>query len=67
MLGVGQIQKRKGIDDFVQLAIDNPEIQFVWAGGFSFGQITDGYDKYKQIYENPPVNLYFLALLTGRR
>ena len=63
VLGVGQIQKRKGIDDFVQLAIDNPEIQFVWAGGFSFGQITDGYDKYKQIYENPPANLYFPGIV----
>lgn len=63
VLGVGQIQKRKGIDDFVQLAIDNPKIQFVWAGGFSFGQITDGYDKYKEIYENPPANLYFPGIV----
>ena len=63
VLGVGQIQKRKGIDDFVKLAIDNPHIQFVWAGGFSFGQITDGYDKYKKIYENPPTNLYFPGIV----
>ena len=63
VLGVGQIQKRKGIDDFVQLAIDNPHIQFIWAGGFSFGQITDGYDKYKAIYENPPMNLLFPGII----
>lgn len=63
VLGVGQIQKRKGIDDFVQLAIDNPHIQFVWAGGFSFGQITDGYEKYKKIYDNPPANLLFVGMI----
>lgn len=63
VLGVGQIQKRKGIDDFVQLAIDNPHIQFVWAGGFSFGQITDGYEDYKKIYDNPPQNLYFAGMV----
>ena len=63
VLGVGQIQKRKGIDDFVQLAMDNPHIQFIWAGGFSFGQITDGYDKYKAIYDNPPANLLFPGIV----
>lgn len=63
VLGVGQIQKRKGIDDFVKLAIDHPDIQFVWAGGFSFGQITDGYDEYKKIYDNPPANLYFPGIV----
>lgn len=63
VLGVGQIQKRKGIDDFVQLAINNPHIQFVWAGGFSFGQITDGYDTYKKIYDNPPKNLLFAGMI----
>lgn len=63
ILGVGQIQKRKGIDDFVKLAVDNPQIQFVWAGGFSFGQITDGYENYKRVYENPPENLYFPGIV----
>ncbi|EOL43971.1 hypothetical protein RV11_GL000226 [Enterococcus phoeniculicola] len=63
VLGVGQIQQRKGIDDFVQLAIQNPAIQFIWAGGFSFGKITDGYEKYQKIYENPPANLHFTGIV----
>ncbi|MGM0123307.1 1,2-diacylglycerol-3-alpha-glucose alpha-1,2-galactosyltransferase [Enterococcus sp. AZ194] len=63
VLGVGQIQQRKGIDDFVQLAIQNPEVQFIWAGGFSFGKITDGYQKYQKIYENPPKNLRFTGIV----
>lgn len=63
VLGVGQIQKRKGVDDFIQLAKDNPHIRFVWAGGFSFGKITDGYDDYKEVYENPPANLMFTGIV----
>ncbi len=41
VLSVGQLQIRKGIMDFVKVAEQMPDIQFVWAGGFSFKQISD--------------------------
>lgn len=63
VFGVGQVQKRKGIDDFVELAKKNPKVKFVWAGGFSFGKITSGYEKYKEIMDNPPKNLTFLGIV----
>ncbi|MGX7025099.1 glycosyltransferase family 4 protein [Vagococcus hydrophili] len=63
VFGAGQIQQRKGLDDFIKLAMDNPDIQFVWAGGFSFGKITDGYDRYKKVYDNPPKNLKFTGII----
>ncbi|MDT2848633.1 glycosyltransferase family 4 protein [Vagococcus carniphilus] len=63
VLGAGQIQQRKGLDDFISLAKNNPEIQFIWAGGFSFGKITDGYDRYKKVYDNPPSNLKFTGII----
>lgn len=63
VMGAGQIQKRKGIDNFVKLAKANPDVKFVWAGGFSFGKITDGYEKYKKIIENPPKNLKFTGII----
>ena len=63
VLGAGQIQKRKGIDDFVTLAKTNPDIQFVWAGGFSFGGMTDGYDACKKLMKNPPANLTFTGIV----
>lgn len=63
ILGVGQIQKRKGLDDFIQLAKDNPELTFVWAGGFSFGKMTDGYEEYEKVYKNPPENLIFTGII----
>ena len=39
VLGVGQIQTRKGVVDFIKVAKKMPNIQFVWCGGFSFGKI----------------------------
>ena len=63
VLGVGQIQKRKGIDDFIRLAQMNPDKLFVWVGGFSFGRITDGYEDYKKIYDNPPANVRFTGIV----
>lgn len=63
VLGVGQIQKRKGLDDFIQLAKDHPEMQYIWVGGFSFGKITDGYEDYQEVYENPPANLRFTGII----
>lgn len=63
VLGVGQIQTRKGVLDFIDLANKNPNKQFLWAGGFSFGGITDGYKELKEIVENPPGNVTFLGII----
>ena len=63
VLGVGQLQTRKGVIDFVETAKLLPEITFVWAGGFSFGRITDGYEEIKKIVENPPSNMIFTGIV----
>ncbi|MEG0364328.1 MAG: glycosyltransferase family 4 protein [Erysipelotrichales bacterium] len=64
VLGVGQIQTRKGVIDFVEVAKKLPEYEFVWCGGFSFGNITDGYKELKEIVDNPPSNVKFLGIIT---
>ncbi len=64
VLGCGQVQTRKGVLDFVDVAKNNPDIEFVWCGGFSFSKITDGYKELKKIVDNPPVpNLRFLGII----
>lgn len=63
VLGVGQVQTRKGIYDFIETAKKQPDVQFVWAGGFSFGAITDGYAELKKVVENPPDNVKFLGII----
>lgn len=63
VLGVGQVQTRKGVLDFIEVAKKLPDVEFVWCGGFSFGAITDGYDELKKVYENPPKNVKFLGII----
>lgn len=63
VLGVGQVQTRKGILDFIHLSEENPDMFFVWAGGFSFKNITDGYSELKKEMEKKRDNLLFTGIL----
>jgi len=63
VLGVGQVQTRKGVIDFINIAKKLPDIQFVWAGGFSFGNITDGYKELKNQMDNAPENILFTGIV----
>ncbi|MBU3851965.1 MAG: glycosyltransferase family 4 protein [Candidatus Paralactobacillus gallistercoris] len=63
VFGDGQVQERKGVDDFITLAKNNPDIEFIWAGGFSFGKMTDGYERFKKAMANPPANLHFPGIV----
>lgn len=63
VLCAGQLQVRKGAFDFLKCAELMPEVQFVWAGGFSFGLISDGYSELKKVVENPPHNVKFLGIV----
>jgi len=63
VLGCGQVQTRKGVLDYIEVAKRNPNLTFVWAGGFSFGKMTDGYDELKKIMDNPPENVKFIGII----
>lgn len=63
VLGVGQVQHRKGIMDFVHIAKKMPHLDFVWAGGFSFKEITAGFEELKEVMDYPPKNLRFLGII----
>ena len=63
VLGCGQVQTRKGVLDFIETAKRNPDKFFIWAGGFSFGKITDGYKQLKAIMDNPPENVKFIGIV----
>lgn len=63
VLCVGQLQIRKGVMDFVEIAKQMPDVQFLWAGGFSFGSISAGYEDIKKIKDNPPANMSFLGII----
>lgn len=63
VLGVGQVQTRKGIMDFIETAKALPEAYFIWAGGFSFGPMTEGYKELKSIMADPPENVNFIGIV----
>ena len=63
VLGVGQVQTRKGVLDFVEAAKRLPELEFIWCGGFSFGKITDGYEELQKVVESPPANVRFVGIV----
>lgn len=63
VLGVGQVQTRKGVFDFADVARRMPEVTFIWAGGFSFKGLTAGYDELKELMDHPPKNVKFLGII----
>lgn len=63
VLCAGQLQRRKGIFDFIEIAKKMPDIHFAWAGDFSFGKISQDYEAIKKLVANPPENVTFLGLV----
>lgn len=63
VLCVGQVQPRKGVLDFLKLSEDNPDITFVWAGGFSFKKLTDDYDRLEKEMKKKRKNVVFLGIV----
>lgn len=63
----GQVQTRKGVLDFAKLARQNPDFQFIWVGGFSFGAMTAGYEALKKLVANPPANLVFPGIVDRKK
>lgn len=59
VLGVGQIQPRKGIKSFVAVAERLPHMKFVWVGGWPFGRFVAEYEALSHLIEHPPANVIF--------
>lgn len=60
IVGVGQVQPRKGIDSFVAVARSLPHYRFIWVGGRPFRSLTEaGID-----LEDRPENMHFAGRVT---
>jgi 1,2-diacylglycerol-3-alpha-glucose alpha-1,2-galactosyltransferase len=59
-LCVGQIQRRKGIQTFLNVAEILPQMTFVWVGGRPFGRLTANYDEMTELMEQAPQNVRFI-------
>ena len=63
VLGSGQLQTKKGVEDFADTARLLPNIKFIWVGGFSFSMLSSGYPKIKALVSDPPENLKFTGII----
>lgn len=57
VIGVGQVQPRKGLDVFVKMARALPDVQFIWVGGMPFGKIAADNHAMQKIIDTAPPNL----------
>lgn len=57
VLGVGQLEGRKGVDDFLEIADAIPEAKFVWAGGRPFKALTEGIKRINERLMNAGENV----------
>ncbi len=59
VLGVGQLQPRKGIEEFVECARRMPDVRFVWLGDTLFGAMSDGRARMRRVVAEAPPNMDF--------
>ena len=59
----GQMRAGKGVQDFVAVARMLPDVKFIWAGGFSFGPLADGYPDTKEMLRSLPENVRFTGIV----
>lgn len=62
-VGAGQIQPRKGIDVFIEIAQKLPDIKFVWVGGQPFSVFTAGFMELQEKIKNAPSNIIFTGMV----
>ena len=63
VLGVGQLQARKGIEDFINVASAVKQAKFVWAGGRPFKGMTEGVNRINARIKSAPENIQFTGML----
>ena len=63
VLGVGQLQSRKGVEDFLDIAEALPEATFVWVGGRPFGKLTEGINRINNRIKEASAHIHFAGLV----
>lgn len=57
VVGNGQVQPRKRVDSFIELARQLPDTKFVWIGGIPFKHVAADYKKMNQMIADAPKNV----------
>jgi len=62
VLGVGQLQERKGVEDFIDVGEAVPNARFVWVGGRPFGIFTEGINRINNRIEKASAHIQFAGM-----
>jgi 1,2-diacylglycerol-3-alpha-glucose alpha-1,2-galactosyltransferase len=62
VLGVGQLEGRKGVEDFIDIALACPDIHFIWAGGRPLGATTEGKNRIDRRIRDVGSRVHFIGL-----
>lgn len=59
----GQVQPRKRVDAFLEIARKLPDMTFVWVGGMPFGKVAADSAKMQREIDNAPENVRFTGVV----
>lgn len=59
LLGTGQVQTRKGVQDFIKVGKELPEFTFIWMGGEPFKALTEKNKELTDLLHDLPKNVLF--------
>ncbi len=63
VLGVGQVQPRKRLDVFIEMAKALPDVTFVWVGGIPFKQLGADYANMQRLMRHAPANMVITGVI----
>lgn len=63
VVGAGQVQPRKRVDDFVGAAADLPDVKFIWVGGMPFGKLAADHGVMQKLIATAPTNATFTGVI----
>lgn len=64
VIGNGQVQPRKRVDTFINLAKQFPDMQFIWVGGTPFKMLGADHNRMQQLIDGAPGNLHFSGVVS---
>lgn len=59
----GQVQPRKGAQDFIDTAKASPQLHFLWIGGIPFGNLGEKTADMERLMKNAPDNVTFTGVV----
>lgn len=63
VVGAGQVQPRKRVDDFVAVAGELADMRFVWVGGMPFGKLAADHGVMQKLIADAPENVTFTGVI----